>query len=158
MAKVKYRLTLKCKRFIIEVRNLFGGEQMEQGSLVFIIIIFWIVQFLFSMLQNKDYNRVIQEMKSYQSGYLGVGIARSKFNLGPGTVIILVVDNEGIILDLREMHGFSVFARFKQKEELIGQPVQNLIQSKGVKVKKKAIEQAVTLINKERKKRELAVF
>lgn len=131
---------------------------MEYGGLVFLIIIFWVVQFLFSMFQNKDYNRVIKEMKSYRSGYLGVGIARSKFNLGPGTVIILVLDNEGIILDLREMSGFSVFARFKQKEAMIGKHVENLMQSKSLKVKRKATQEAVSLINGERKKKDLEVF
>lgn len=131
---------------------------MEYGGLIFLFIIFWITQFLFSMLQNKNYNQVIGEMKSYRSGYLGVGVARSKFNIGPGTVIILVLDTDGIILDLREMYGFSVFARFKQKEELIGESVEDLMSRKAPKVKQKAVEQAVTLINGERKKKNLQIF
>lgn len=131
---------------------------MEYGGLVILIIIFWIIQFLFSMLQNKDYNRVIREMRSYHSGYLGVGIARSKLNFGPGTVIILVLDNEGTILDLREMYGFSVFARFKQKGKMIGRPVEELVEKKGPKVKRKAVEQAISLINGEKSKNNLEVF
>lgn len=130
---------------------------MEYGGLVILIITFWIVQFLFSMLQTKDYNRVINEMKSYRSGYLGVGIARSKFNIGPGTVIILVVDDEGKILDLREMFGFSVFARFKQREKMLGRPIEELLEGNKPKVKRKAIEQAIALINGEKEKKESEV-
>lgn len=131
---------------------------MEYSGLVILIIALWITQFLFSMLQTKDYNRVIGEMKSYRSGYLGVGIARSKLNLGPGTVVILVVDSAGKILDLREMFGFSVFSRFKQKEKMIGRPVEELLESKGPKVRKKAINQAIALINGEKEKSHLVEF
>lgn len=125
---------------------------MQYSGLIFLLVSFWLMQFYLSIRQTKDYNRVIKEMKQYRSGHLGVGIARSKFNIGPGTVMIVVTNEEGTILDLREMSGISVFARFKANKKIIGQSITALSLASFRKTQKRALSEALTFINTERSK------
>ncbi|WP_035052401.1 transcriptional regulator GutM [Carnobacterium pleistocenium] len=125
---------------------------MQYSGLIILLVSFWLMQFYLSIRQTKDYNRVIGEMKQYKSGHLGVGIARTKFNFGPGTVMIVVTNEEGIIIDLRKMSGITVFARFKPDKKIIGQSVSSLSLTSFKKTQKRAILEALTFINSERRK------
>lgn len=125
---------------------------MQYSGLIFLLVSFWLMQFYLSIRQTKDYNRVIGEMRQHKSGHLGVGIARTKFNVGPGTVMIVVTTEEGIIIDLQEMSGISVFARFKANKKLIGQSIDSLSLVSLRKTQKRALSEALTFINTERRK------
>lgn len=131
---------------------------MEYGGLILLLVGMWLLQFWLTYRQTRDYNRVLAEMRGHQSGHLGVGIARSRFNLGRGTVVILVVDLSGNILDLREMTGFTVFTRFKERKELIGKHVSQLSEFNLNKTEQLAVTQALAFINEERRKGALAAI
>lgn len=128
---------------------------MEFSYLIIVFGLLWILQYIMSYGQTRNYNYVIREVSQSNSGFLGVGLARSKFNLGPGTVVILAIDLDGQINDYRELHGFSVFKRFRKKEEWIGKQVGQIEKVNFKKTQKKAYEQALSLINDERKKKNL---
>lgn len=125
---------------------------MQYSGLIVLLVSFWLMQFYLSIRQTKDYNRIIGEMKQYKTGHLGVGIARTKFNVGPGTVMIVVTNKEGIVIDLREMTGISVFARFKANKKIIGQSINSLSLTSFKKTQKRALSEALTFINSEREK------
>lgn len=118
----------------------------------------WLLQFWLTYRQTKDYNRVLSEMRQYTSGHLGVGMARSKFNLGRGTIVVLVVNVTGEVVDLREMSGFSVFTRFKERREMIGKHISVLQEADLKKTEKQAIAQALAFINEERRKGDLTAI
>jgi glucitol operon activator protein len=81
------------------------------GVFISIFIVLWLLQLLMTMIQVKHYRQTIQDMSKRVSGYLGVGVQKRKFGLG--TILILVTDLEGIIIDCRIMSGVTVFARFR---------------------------------------------
>lgn len=125
---------------------------VQYSGLIILLVSFWLMQFFLSIRQTKDYNRVMGELRQYKSGHLGVGIARTKFNVGPGTVTIIVINEGGTIIDCREMSGISVFARFKSNKKIIGQSVDSLSLSSFRKTQKRALSEALTFINSERRK------
>lgn len=128
---------------------------MEFSFLIIIFGMLWVLQYIMSYSQTRNYNYVIREVSQNNSGFLGVGLARSKFNFGPGTVVILAIGFDGQINDYRELHGLSVFKRFIKKEECIGKKVGQLEAIGFKKTQKRAYKQALTLINDERKKKNL---
>ncbi|WP_461673324.1 transcriptional regulator GutM [Priestia megaterium] len=82
------------------------------GIFIALFIVLWLVQFLMTKKQLKHYHQTIQEMSNRTSGYLGVGVDKKRF--GIGTVLIIVTDVEGTIVDCRIMSGVTVFAKFKK--------------------------------------------
>ncbi|RAS86391.1 transcriptional regulator GutM [Priestia endophytica] len=88
------------------------------GTFIAIFIVLWILQFFMTKKQLKHYHRTIKEMSSRFSGYLGVGVDKKR--LGVGTVLIVVTNSEGIIVDCRRMSGVTVFARFKKCKRFKG--------------------------------------
>lgn len=131
---------------------------MEYGGLILLLVGMWLLQFWLTYRQTRDYNRVLAEMRGHQSGHLGVGIARTRFNLGRGTVVILVTDLTGQILDLREMTGFTVFTRFKERKDLVGKPASELANMNLNKTERQAVAQALAHINEERRKGDLTAI
>lgn len=129
---------------------------MEFTVLILLLVGFWSLQYFLSYGQTRNYNHVIREVSQHGTGFLGVGLARTKFNLGPGTVVILAVDVNGNIIDYREMHGYSVFNRFKIKSSYIGSQLSDVDTTRFKKTQKKAYEQALSLINDERSKQDLS--
>ncbi|MBL1229355.1 transcriptional regulator [Enterococcus sp. BWB1-3] len=121
----------------------------EYLNLIVLLVSCWLLQLFFSYIQHKNYQKVINENKYRQSGYLGVGIAKTKFNLGKGSILILVTDDAGTILDFQEMSGFTVFSRFKKKETYIGKNAEGLLNEITNKQRLRAYEQALGLIKKE---------
>lgn len=128
---------------------------MQYSVIIFLFVVMWLLQFLFSIRQTKQYNQTINDMRRFDSGHLGVGMARSKFNIGPGTVTILVTSPEGIILDYREMSGISVFADFKKQEQWIGRKAEMIPLHSLAKTNKQAFLEALSFINSERQKGKL---
>ena len=118
-------------------------------NLIILLVGCWLLQLFFSYVQHKDYQRVINENKRRQSGYLGVGIAKTKFNLGRGTILILVTDQQRTILDFQEMSGITVFSRFKRRDQYIGKDAALLLTEMNNTQRLKACEHALELINEE---------
>lgn len=122
---------------------------MEYAGLIFLLVSCLVLQIGLSYFQQRSYHRVLNQMKERSDGYLGVGVARAKFKLGAGVISVLVTDINGFILDYREMSGVSVFARFKQKQQLIGKSVSAVQNDLKGKQRTNAFQQAASLIKQE---------
>lgn len=81
---------------------------------IFIFIIAWIVQGIFTYLQVNNYRKRISELS--KRGYVGIGKKSKK--LGIGRILLLVSNHHKEIIHVEEMKGISVFTRFKEKEDL----------------------------------------
>lgn len=98
----------------------------------------------------------MNELKKSTDGHLGVGISKSKFNLGPGVILILTTSTEGKVSNYYVMNGISTFSRFKNREKNINQvPSELLIKNKK---EQNAFNQALNLINEERVKQKLTTI
>lgn len=126
----------------------------QYRGLIFLLVCCWIIQIVLSYFQHKNYRKVINENKKRNSGYLGVGVSKAKFNLGQGIILIVVTDETDSILEFKEMSGITTFARFKEKKEFIGKTTAETIKLISNTKRKKAFEQAVSCINNEKRKME----
>ncbi|WP_273124254.1 transcriptional regulator GutM [Bacillus weihaiensis] len=81
------------------------------GWFITIFIGMWLLQFLLTKLQLKNYQTTIQRLSKRPSGYLGVGIQKQK--VGTGAIAILITNETGIIEECETMEGVTVFTRFK---------------------------------------------
>jgi glucitol operon activator protein len=93
---------------------------MEQLVLIVFAMIF--VQGLFTFVQIRNYNRRIQAMKGM--GMVGIGMKKGR--LVPGSIVLLAVDKQGVVVRCERMKGFSVFARFREVKELAGADLRDL--------------------------------
>ncbi|WP_455920396.1 transcriptional regulator GutM [Priestia megaterium] len=82
------------------------------GVFITIFIVLWLLQFLMTKKQLKHYHQTVKEMSNQSSGYLGIGVDKKRF--GIGTVLIMVTDVKGTVIDCRIMSGVTVFAKFKK--------------------------------------------
>lgn len=118
------------------------------GNFIIIFALIWGLQFLLTHLQVKQYRKHIREFTKRKSGYLGTGYYKKKF--GTGALVLLVCDEELDIVEAKVMKGITVFARFKDRKELIGK---NLLQSKNSQnlnnIEKHALYGAIDMIQKE---------
>ncbi len=120
---------------------------MDYGRLILVFAVLWIVQVILTLRQRKHMQQVLSEVKnSHKEGFLGVGIARSRFNFGPGLVLILVVDNQEIIKSAHVLRGISIFAKFKQETDYDGLNVGAIEFDKRNRAMKKAFETAIDQI------------
>lgn len=71
----------------------------------------WLLQIMMTKIQMKNYQLTIKKMSKRPSGYLGVGIQKQK--LGIGVIAVVVVDDNGVILESQLMKGVTVFSRFE---------------------------------------------
>lgn len=126
----------------------------EYQNLIFLLVACWMLQIGFSFLQQKNYHRIINKSKAHGVGYLGVGIEKTKFNLGSGIIMIVITDDNGTILDCQQMSGYTVFARFRPLKKTIGQSAEVALADLKGKKRRKAFQQALTLIDKEKQKME----
>ncbi|MEL7658179.1 MAG: transcriptional regulator GutM [Bacillota bacterium] len=108
---------------------------MEKMVLIVFGMIF--VQGIFTFVQIKNYNKKIREMKQY--GMVGIGMKKGR--LSSGNIILLAVDKEGTVVRCERMKGISVFARFKQVNEMTGIEIGELKKKilQNVKYNKKGI-------------------
>ncbi len=128
---------------------------MGYTELILIFAAFWMVQVVFTLKQRKHMQQTMNEVQSmHQSGYLGVGVSRAKFNMGPGVVMILVVDENNKIATIRILKGISVFAKFKQRTDYDGKDVYEVEFSKKDKILRKAFQVALEQIEMVKKQRE----
>ncbi|PES95308.1 hypothetical protein CN510_16220, partial [Priestia megaterium] len=75
------------------------------GAFIVIFIVLWLLQFLMTKKQLKHYYQTVKEMSNHSSGYLGIGVDKKRF--GTGTVLIMVTDVKGTVIDCRIMSGVT---------------------------------------------------
>lgn len=123
------------------------------GALILLLVAVWMLQIVLTILQSKHFSRTVKEMSRQSSGYLGVGVARQK--LGVGTVIILVSDLGGKIVQAKEMTGVTVFTRFKPAMEFVGGQIDTYERLPKDGNRNKAIKQAVEKIKEQVREQQL---
>lgn len=129
---------------------------MEYWGVIVLLCSCWLLQVFLSINQQKHYFKKMNELKKSTDGHLGVGISKSKFNLGPGVILILTTSTEGKVSNYYVMNGISTFSRFKNREKNINQvPSELLIKNKK---EQNAFNQALNLINEERVKQKLTTI
>lgn len=88
-----------------------------------IIVAFYLLQVYMSYRQMEHFKRTI--LKYRDKGIMGLGVKKSRF--GSGKVAVLVSDDKGNIIIAKIMSGISVFARFRNKADLIGKSIDDLL-------------------------------
>lgn len=127
---------------------------MDQwGILIIFFVCAWILQVILSYYQNRHYGQTIREMSAaHDSGYLGVGVVKKR--LGVGSVVILVSDLSGLIVEAKELTGVTVFSRFTSNLELNGRKIEQLYSLPGKDHRTKAIQMAADQIVSKQKEHE----
>ncbi|NFT06727.1 MULTISPECIES: transcriptional regulator GutM [Clostridium] len=83
------------------------------NSVVFLIIIgitVWVLNFIFGLIQIKDFNKNYIELRRLGK----VAIGRKKGMINSGTIVLIRIQDDGLILEARKMQGVTVAARVKQ--------------------------------------------
>jgi glucitol operon activator protein len=94
-------------------------------TLILVLAFLWMLQIVGTWYQMRHYRNVLGEItRSGGQGYVGVGNARAR--LGKGVILILVVDEGGVVRRALKMRGRTVFARFHEDPELLGMHVDEL--------------------------------
>ncbi|SHM92704.1 glucitol operon activator protein [Caldanaerovirga acetigignens] len=114
-------------------------------KLLGIIALMWILQGVFSYFQIKNLQNKLKELK--KKGRVGLGSSKGRFS--PGCIVIIAVDKDGKIAEAYKMSGMSVFARFKEFEDIKGLYLNELafyLNPEESGSEKKAIESAIKML------------
>jgi glucitol operon activator protein len=85
----------------------------------------WIAQSAGVYLQVQHYQKTFAAIRArWSDGRLGTGAAPSR--IGKGVLVILVVNNAGVVRQLSAMRGRSVFAKFEERREFEGLSLEEL--------------------------------
>ncbi|HHY42496.1 MAG TPA: transcriptional regulator [Thermoanaerobacterales bacterium] len=77
-------------------------------KVLWLAVIGWVLQGILAYFQIKNFQKQLEELR--KKGRVGLGIVKGRF--GRGVIVILCINNEGIITDAQIMSGTTVFARF----------------------------------------------
>ncbi|UFT98604.1 transcriptional regulator GutM [Radiobacillus kanasensis] len=124
------------------------------GVLIAAFVVVWFLQIFLTSIQMKHYRRTLQLMSRRSNGYLGVGVDKQKF--GVGTVVIVVCDNVGKVVDSKLMKGVTVFSRFKPFQEVIGDSIETLKDNQATFKMEAPVSMAVKNIKDQMDKKQLA--
>jgi glucitol operon activator protein len=72
--------------------------------------------------QAKSYRDVVRKLRG--KGIIGIGVKKGRIKAG--TIVILVSDNKGRIIEGEQMRGYTIFARFKVIDGIEGQDILEL--------------------------------
>lgn len=86
---------------------------------VYIIFFLMILQGIFTWLQITNYKKTIKNLKN--KGIISVGVQKGK--LRAGRIVVLVSNKIGEIVTGKEMHGRTIFARFKDINGIEGKSI-----------------------------------
>lgn len=106
------------------------------------LIVVYLLNIFLGYLQLKDFNKNYIELK--RKGRVAIG--RKKGRISSGTIVLILIDEDGVIVETRKMQGITVLARVKLFEGLIGKDLGKIKKSDLVdynKLLKKAILDAV---------------
>lgn len=120
------------------------------NSVTFLIITgiaVWILNFIFGLLQIKDFNKNYIELRKLGK----VAIGRKKGRLSSGTIVLIRIQDDGLIIESRKVQGVTVAARIKSfkglENKYIGDITENDLKEFN-KPLKKAILDAVKIYKK----------
>jgi glucitol operon activator protein len=85
-------------------------------KLLLIAFLFYVLQMILTYFQVKNFRNNVDELR--KKGVIGIGSKKRK--LSAGTIVILVSNEFGDIIEGRMMQGFSILARFKNLKDLNG--------------------------------------
>lgn len=115
--------------------------------LIIFLILIVLLKYYFSIQNNKmyvqEYNKLLNDFKS---GYLGVGISQSNFKIGQ--ICLLVIDDSEKIVECKRVKGITVFAKFRQVNDIIGLDAREVLVKNTSQVIDQAIEHALKEKNK----------
>ncbi len=95
------------------------------GYLILALALVWILQIVGTYFQMRHYREVLGGITREEAeGYVGVGNAKAQF--GKGVILILVVDESGVVKRALSMRGMTIFARFKEAPDLVGIKIDEL--------------------------------
>ncbi|UFJ42357.1 transcriptional regulator GutM [Brevibacillus humidisoli] len=92
------------------------------GIFILVFVGMWLLQVYFTLRQSKHYQQHFYEMQQQANGYMGVGVSKRRF--GRGAVVMITTDQDGIVTRCKQMSGLTVFARFRERRELVGKPIE----------------------------------
>lgn len=82
--------------------------------LIIIAIIVWILNFTLGLIQIRDFNKNYIELRKLGK----VAIGRKKGMFTSGTIVLLRIENDGLIVESRKMQGVTVAARVRNFQGL----------------------------------------
>ncbi|MFX3619216.1 MAG: transcriptional regulator GutM [Sporolactobacillus sp.] len=86
----------------------------------------FILQNLFGYFQIRHFTATFVKMR--RRGRIAIG--KRKGNFRSGTLVFLVIDEKGTIIEAQKMQGVTVFAHFHSLPDLIGDSIQSLAPEK----------------------------
>jgi glucitol operon activator protein len=106
-----------------------------------------IMQVGLTYLQVINYHKRLYSLKTL--GIMGIGNKKGK--IAAGSIIILISNKDGIIIDCEEMKGRTVFSRFNKVNKYIGLSIYSLktFHQNNIKYKKSAIAKAIQSIEQQ---------
>ncbi|WP_340852990.1 transcriptional regulator GutM [Ligilactobacillus salivarius] len=121
---------------------------MKAGIPLIIFLIFIVLlKYYFSILNNKMYVREYNSLlEKFSSGFLGVGIYQSNFRVGQ--ICLLIIDNNEKIIECKRIKGITVFAKFREVNDIIGMNAREVLVNNKSQAIKLAIENALKEKNK----------
>ena len=95
---------------------------MNVQVVLLILFLLMVMQVLGTSLQVKEYRKTVHKL--HELGILGIGSFRRRF--GPGNIVIIACDSEGMITGGRIMQGMTIFTRFRDLEGIVGKSIYQL--------------------------------
>ncbi|HEY8804128.1 MAG TPA: transcriptional regulator GutM [Clostridium sp.] len=90
--------------------------------LIILGIIVWTANGILGLMQIKDFNKNYIELRRIGK----VAIGRKKGYIKAGTIVLILIDEQGMVVSSRKMQGVSVFARVKEFNGLEGMCLSNI--------------------------------
>lgn len=88
----------------------------------FFVITMYLIQVFFSVIQTKHFNSIYVNLK--KKGRVLIG--KKKGYLTAGTIVMLLLNDQDIVVEGYKMQGLSVFSRFKKFNSVKGVNVSEL--------------------------------
>lgn len=77
--------------------------------LIIVAITVWILNFTLGLIQIKDFNKNYIELRKLGK----VAIGRKKGMITSGTIVLIRIENDGLIVESRKMQGVTIAARVR---------------------------------------------
>jgi len=92
---------------------------------ILILAVAWALQIVGTYFQMRHYREVLRAItREGGEGFVGVGNAKATF--GKGVILILVADGNDVVNRALRMRGMTIFARFKEAQDLVGMRLKEL--------------------------------
>ena len=89
---------------------------LKVGLIIFAMLL---LQGALTFFQVKNYRKNVSEIRKKGSLFVG----QTKGRIKAGSIVLMAIDPDGMILDARSMTGITVFHRFKTIEGLHGKDI-----------------------------------